>query len=199
MAGPRVSLSSSIWRRRSPENTSSRPVAASVSESLAALSPDAAGLRGPGIINLPAVEDTLPSVRVGIVGATLLHADGTLQHTGIFPTPAGYWFMLVSAPIFQFILVRWYYRFFLWFWFLWRVSRLELRCVASRGGRRRPQRRRAHLGDRPRRDRRQGLEVLEAEQVHRRLPLGERGGDPLDGLCLGLRHRQARFGETLRA
>jgi O-antigen biosynthesis protein len=29
--------------------------------------------------------------RVGIVGATLLHADGTLQHTGIFSTPEGYW------------------------------------------------------------------------------------------------------------
>jgi O-antigen biosynthesis protein len=29
--------------------------------------------------------------RVGIVGATLLHADGTLQHAGIFPTPDGCW------------------------------------------------------------------------------------------------------------
>jgi GT2 family glycosyltransferase len=29
--------------------------------------------------------------RVGVVGATLLHADGTLQHAGIFPTPEGCW------------------------------------------------------------------------------------------------------------
>ena len=37
--------------------------------------------------------------------------------------------LFVSLPIFQFILVRWYLRFFLWFWFLWRVSRLDLRLV----------------------------------------------------------------------
>jgi hypothetical protein len=44
-------------------------------------------------------------------------------------TPAGFWYAFVSVPIFQFILVRWYMRFFLWFWFLWRVSRLKLRLV----------------------------------------------------------------------
>ena len=44
-------------------------------------------------------------------------------------TPAGCWYALVSVPIFQFILVRWYFRFFLWLSFLWRVSRLELRLV----------------------------------------------------------------------
>ena len=42
-------------------------------------------------------------------------------------TPAGYWYVFVSVPLFQFILLRWYFRFFLWFWFLWRVSRLNLR------------------------------------------------------------------------
>ena len=35
-------------------------------------------------------------------------------------TPAGYWYLFVSLPIFQFILLRWYLRFFLWFWFLFR-------------------------------------------------------------------------------
>jgi hypothetical protein len=44
-------------------------------------------------------------------------------------TPAGFWFAFVSVPIFQFILLRWYLRFFLWFWFLWRVSRLNLRLI----------------------------------------------------------------------
>jgi len=52
--------------------------------------------------------------------------EGTRTHL----TPAGYWYVLVSLPLFQFILLRWYLRFFLWFWFLWRVSRLELRLVA---------------------------------------------------------------------
>ena len=49
---------------------------------------------------------------------------------GMHLTPAGLWNVFVSVPIFQFILLRWYFRFFLWFWFLWRVSRLNLRLVA---------------------------------------------------------------------
>jgi hypothetical protein len=44
-------------------------------------------------------------------------------------TPAGYWLMFVSVPIFQFLLVRWYFRFFLWFWLLFRISRLDLNLV----------------------------------------------------------------------
>ena len=44
-------------------------------------------------------------------------------------TPAGYWLAFVSVPIFQFILLRWYLRFLLWFSFLWRVSRLNLRLI----------------------------------------------------------------------
>jgi hypothetical protein len=46
-------------------------------------------------------------------------------------TLAGYWYVFVSVPLFQFILLRWYLRFFLWFWFLWRVSRLNLRLIPT--------------------------------------------------------------------
>jgi hypothetical protein len=46
-------------------------------------------------------------------------------------TLAGYWYAFVSIPIFQFILLRWYFRLFLWFQFLWRVSRLNLRLIAT--------------------------------------------------------------------
>lgn len=46
-------------------------------------------------------------------------------------TLAGYWYAFVSIPIFQFILLRWYLRFFIWFQFLWRVSRLNLRLIAT--------------------------------------------------------------------
>jgi len=42
-------------------------------------------------------------------------------------TMAGYWYAYVSIPIFQFILCRWYYRMFIWYRFLWQVSRLPLR------------------------------------------------------------------------
>lgn len=50
-------------------------------------------------------------------------------------TPAGYWFVFVSVPLFQFVLVRWYFRFLLWFLFLFRVSRLELHLVPTHADR----------------------------------------------------------------
>lgn len=46
-------------------------------------------------------------------------------------TLAGYWYAFVSIPLFQFILLRWYFRFFIWFQFLWRVSKLRLRLIAT--------------------------------------------------------------------
>jgi len=45
-------------------------------------------------------------------------------------TPAGYWYAFVSLPIFRFVLVRWYFRLFIWYRFLWQVSRLPLRVNA---------------------------------------------------------------------
>ena len=46
-------------------------------------------------------------------------------------TIAGYWLAFVSIPIFQFILIRWYMRFLIWFGFLWRVSRLNLHLIPT--------------------------------------------------------------------
>jgi hypothetical protein len=46
-------------------------------------------------------------------------------------TPAGYWYVFVSIPILQFILLRWYLRVFIWFRFLWRVSRIDLHLVPT--------------------------------------------------------------------
>ena len=45
-------------------------------------------------------------------------------------TTAGYWLAFVSVPIFQFILLRWYLQFLIWFGFLFRVSRLKLHLPA---------------------------------------------------------------------
>jgi hypothetical protein len=39
---------------------------------------------------------------------------------------AGWWYFLVSLPLFQFLLLRWYFRIFIWSRFLWDVSRLDL-------------------------------------------------------------------------
>jgi hypothetical protein len=55
----------------------------------------------------------------------------TPEGTALHLTLAGYWYAFVSIPIFQFMLVRWYLRFFIWFQFLWRVSRLNLRLIAT--------------------------------------------------------------------
>jgi hypothetical protein len=44
-------------------------------------------------------------------------------------TTAGFWYLFVSIPLFQFILLRWYLRLFIWFRFLWFVSRLNLHLV----------------------------------------------------------------------
>ena len=44
---------------------------------------------------------------------------------------AGLWFGLVSLPIFQFLLLRWYFRIFIWVRFLWQVSRIDLCLVPT--------------------------------------------------------------------
>jgi len=46
-------------------------------------------------------------------------------------TAAGWWLACVSLPLFQFLLLRWYFRLFLWARFLWRVSRLDLELEAT--------------------------------------------------------------------
>ena len=42
------------------------------------------------------------------------------------PSLAGWWLGVVSLPFFQFLLLRWYFRLFIWTRFLWHVSRIEL-------------------------------------------------------------------------
>ena len=51
--------------------------------------------------------------------------------TGWRMTPAGYWASFMSIPIFQFLLLRWYVRLFIWYGFLWRVSKLTLRLTST--------------------------------------------------------------------
>ncbi|WP_010584023.1 hypothetical protein [Schlesneria paludicola] len=60
---------------------------------------------------------------------------GTLPGTSWYATPmdgkltltlAGHWLAWISLPLARFIILRWYYRLFLWYLFLWRVSRVRL-------------------------------------------------------------------------
>jgi hypothetical protein len=53
--------------------------------------------------------------------------EGMHMHSSL----AGYWNAFVSVPIFQFILLRWYFRLLIWFRFLWQVSRLNLQLVPT--------------------------------------------------------------------
>ena len=46
-------------------------------------------------------------------------------------TLAGYWYVFVSLPVFQFILLRWYVRLLIWFRLLWQISRLNLHLSAA--------------------------------------------------------------------
>ncbi|HEX7230009.1 MAG TPA: hypothetical protein VF452_06410 [Candidatus Binatia bacterium] len=50
---------------------------------------------------------------------------------GIKFSLAGIWYGYVSLPVYQFLLVRWYYRLFIWMRFLWQVSRIELALVPT--------------------------------------------------------------------
>jgi hypothetical protein len=44
---------------------------------------------------------------------------------------AGIWYGYLSLPLFQFLLLRWYFRLFIWTRFLWRVSRIEVSLVPT--------------------------------------------------------------------
>jgi hypothetical protein len=44
---------------------------------------------------------------------------------------SGVWYGYVSLPLFQFLMMRWYFRIFIWARFLWQVSRLGLRLVPT--------------------------------------------------------------------
>jgi hypothetical protein len=55
----------------------------------------------------------------------------TVTEAGTKLSPAGYGYIFVSRPLFQFILVRWYFRLFIWARFLWQSSRLELKLIPT--------------------------------------------------------------------
>jgi hypothetical protein len=50
----------------------------------------------------------------------------TVEGGQLRPSLAGWWVALVSLPVLQFLVVRWFFRFVIWARFLWQVSRMEL-------------------------------------------------------------------------
>lgn len=75
-------------------------------------------------------------VGVGFVWRTQIALDkpswyGLIAHSRLDPSLAGWWFGCLSLPLFQFLLLRWYFRLFIWARFLWQVSRIDLRFVPT--------------------------------------------------------------------
>ena len=79
---------------------------------------------------------------VYVVGVVIIWRHFTaLQAATWYATPgpdggstlslAGMWYGYVSLPVFQFLLLRWYFRMFIWARFLWQVSRIELNLVPT--------------------------------------------------------------------
>jgi hypothetical protein len=62
---------------------------------------------------------------------TALQADSWYAVRGSKLSLAGFWYVYVSLPIFQFLLIRWYFRIFIWARFLWHVSRIKLALVPT--------------------------------------------------------------------
>ena len=63
--------------------------------------------------------------RFGIEATTWYAASGGRWNL----TAAGFWYVFVSIPLLQFMLLRWYVRFFIWYRFLWQVSRIPLDLI----------------------------------------------------------------------
>ena len=55
----------------------------------------------------------------------------TVSNEGSRVTTAGWWYLIVSAPIMQFLLYRWIWRFGIWVAFLGRIARIRLALLAS--------------------------------------------------------------------
>lgn len=55
----------------------------------------------------------------------------TTDSTGTHLSLAGYWYIFLSRPLFQFIAYRWYFRIFIWARFLWQCSRLDLNLIPT--------------------------------------------------------------------
>lgn len=64
-----------------------------------------------------------------ILEASTWYVTSSAQGARLFP--AGIWYGYVSLPIFQFLLLRWYFRLFIWGRFLWQVSRIRLNLVPT--------------------------------------------------------------------
>ncbi len=85
------------------------------------------------------IDLVLIAAAYGIIALSLreiLH-DGTQlwfemsTPTGERLTPAGYWYAFVASPMGAFLFMRWFWRYLVWSWLLYRISKMDLRLAPS--------------------------------------------------------------------
>ena len=54
-----------------------------------------------------------------------------VSEAGRTRTPAGWWYVVVAIPLFQFLLVRWLWRFLIWSRLLWKLSKIDLQLIPT--------------------------------------------------------------------
>ncbi len=88
-----------------------------------------------------ALAEVLMIAFVYVIGVLIVWRHyGSLHTATWYATPsaggstlslAGTWYGFVSLPIFQFLVVRWFFRLCIWARFLWQVSRIDLNLVPT--------------------------------------------------------------------
>jgi hypothetical protein len=81
------------------------------------------------IILLLAYAAAIASYKATAVHVSTWYASRTDASASL--TAAGWWSLLVCAPLFQFLLLRWFWRLFLWFQFLGRICNLDLQLFPT--------------------------------------------------------------------
>src|SRR5437764_1473632 len=89
------------------------------------------------ILLLIVIGATINFVKGGVFGAIGAHYGQTtswMYHTkdgNPMLSVAGYWAIIVSIPIFQFFLLRWLWRYFIWILLLFRLSKAKLNLLPT--------------------------------------------------------------------
>lgn len=81
------------------------------------------------LILLLAYASAFESIRVFSTNSSTWNS--LMSESGHKLTYAGYWYLLVSIPVWQFLAYRWLWRAFVWYKFLHRMSKLELQLVPT--------------------------------------------------------------------
>ncbi|MFP2924372.1 hypothetical protein ACLESO_03970 [Pyxidicoccus sp. 3LG] len=73
----------------------------------------------------------IPAFALSLDSVLASRGEWSVTGAGAGPSPAGWWYLAVSSPLFRFLLLRWLWRGLLWAYFLFRVSRLPLTLVPT--------------------------------------------------------------------